>query len=110
MRKIPSLTSRDFEFAQHLYGELNRDILGPPGDGMIIIINDSDEEEEAREETTVDAKVAPSTATVKPSTPSASPANADEDPRAMTDDSNDDLAPGQDAGNSSGGEDEASSP
>jgi hypothetical protein len=26
-------TSRDIEFAQRLYDELNRDLLGPPGEG-----------------------------------------------------------------------------
>jgi hypothetical protein len=37
-------TSHDFEFAQQLDGELNRDFLGPLGDGKIIILIDSDEE------------------------------------------------------------------
>jgi hypothetical protein len=37
-------TSRDEEFARNLFGDLNHDILGPPGDGKIIIIDDSDEE------------------------------------------------------------------
>jgi hypothetical protein len=36
-------TSHDFEFAQCLYDELNRDLLGLPGDGKIIILSDSDE-------------------------------------------------------------------
>jgi hypothetical protein len=98
-------TSCDFEFAQRLYDELNRALLGPSCDGkIIIIISDSDEEEEAREETIVDAKAAPSTAAVKPSTPTASPTNVDEDPGAMP---NDGLALGQDAGKSSGGGEEA---
>jgi hypothetical protein len=39
---IPN-TSHDFEFAQRLYDELNRDLLGLPGDGKIIILSDSDE-------------------------------------------------------------------
>jgi hypothetical protein len=43
-------TSRDEQFARKLYGDLNRDILGPPGDGKIIIINDSDDDDEAQEE------------------------------------------------------------
>jgi hypothetical protein len=49
-------TSHNFEFAQRLYGELNRSLLGPPGDGKIIIISDSGEEEEACEETDASAK------------------------------------------------------
>jgi hypothetical protein len=36
-------TSRDFEFTQWLYGELNRDLLGPSSDGKIIILSDFDE-------------------------------------------------------------------
>jgi hypothetical protein len=42
-------TSRDGEFARKFFGDLNRDILGPPGDGKIIIINDSDDDDEAQE-------------------------------------------------------------
>jgi hypothetical protein len=38
-------TSRDEEFARSLFGDLNRDFLGLPDDGKIIIISDSDEEE-----------------------------------------------------------------
>jgi hypothetical protein len=46
-------TARDFEFAQHLFGKLNRDLLGPLGDGKVIILSDSDKEkEEAHEEKT----------------------------------------------------------
>jgi hypothetical protein len=37
-------TSHNFEFAKHLYSELNRVLLGPPGDGKIIMLSDSDEE------------------------------------------------------------------
>jgi hypothetical protein len=44
-------TSRDFEFTQRLYSELNRDLLGLSDDGKIIILSDSDEKkEEVREE------------------------------------------------------------
>jgi hypothetical protein len=49
-------TSRNFEFAQRLYGELNHALLGPSGDGQIIILSDSDEEkEEVHEEKSTDA-------------------------------------------------------
>jgi hypothetical protein len=82
----------------------------PPGNGKIIIIIDSDVEEEAREETAVDANVMPSTAAMKPLTLAASPADADEDPEETPDDTNGDLALGQDAGKSSDGGDEAGSP
>jgi hypothetical protein len=39
-------TSHDEEFARKLFGDLNRDILRPPGDGKIIIIDDDDEAQE----------------------------------------------------------------
>jgi hypothetical protein len=45
-------TSHDEEFAKNLFGDLNRDIIGPPGDGKIIIIDDSDDDNEAQEEGT----------------------------------------------------------
>jgi hypothetical protein len=47
---------------------------------------------------------------MKPLTLAASPANADEDPGAMPNDSNDGLASGQDAGKSSDGRGEAGTP
>jgi hypothetical protein len=40
-------TSHDFEFAQRLFSELNRAVLGPPGDGKVIVFDDSNEEKEA---------------------------------------------------------------
>jgi hypothetical protein len=43
-------TSRDEEFVRKLFGDLNHDILGPPDDGKIIIIDDSDNDDEAQEE------------------------------------------------------------
>jgi hypothetical protein len=39
-------TSRYAEFTRKLFGDLNCDILGPPGDGKIIIIDDDDAQEE----------------------------------------------------------------
>jgi hypothetical protein len=44
-KPIPD-TARDFEFTQRLFGELNRDLLGPPDGSKVIILSDSDEEEE----------------------------------------------------------------
>jgi hypothetical protein len=55
-------TSRDEEFARKLFGDLNRDILGPPGDGKIIVISDSDDEDETHEDTAVNAEAAPPSA------------------------------------------------
>jgi hypothetical protein len=49
-------TSRDEEFARKLFGDLNRDILGPSGDGKIIIIDDSNDDDEVQEEGTAGAE------------------------------------------------------
>jgi hypothetical protein len=53
-------TSRDEEFARKLFGDLNRDILGPPGDGKIIVISDSNDEDETHEDTTINVVTEPS--------------------------------------------------
>jgi hypothetical protein len=52
--------SRDEGIARRLFGDLNRNVLGPLGDGKIIILRDSDEEEEVHEEKATDAEVMPS--------------------------------------------------
>jgi hypothetical protein len=77
-------TARDAEFARRLFGNLNRDLLRPPDDGKVIVLNDSNEEEEAREKTVADVEAAP---------PASSAANADEDLGKMQDDNSVDLAP-----------------
>jgi hypothetical protein len=46
-------TSHDEQFTRKLFGDLNRNILGPPGNGKIIIIDDSDNDDEAQDEGTV---------------------------------------------------------
>jgi hypothetical protein len=58
-------TSHDEEFTRKLFGDLNRDILGPPGDGKIIIIDDSDDDDNAQEEGTagIDPTTVPASAT-----------------------------------------------
>jgi hypothetical protein len=38
-------TSWDEEIVRKLFGDLNCGLLGPPGNGNVIIFNDSDEEE-----------------------------------------------------------------
>jgi hypothetical protein len=102
--------ARGAEFAKRLFGELNRDLLGLPGDGKVNVISDSDEEEEARVETITDVEATPSTVAGKSSTPASSAADADEDSGKMQVDSSDDIAPGQDTCKSSGGTDEAGVP
>jgi hypothetical protein len=69
-------TSCDFEFAQRLFGELNRALLGPVGDGKIIILSNSGEEEVREEKTTDTEDVAASTAVNPASTTSADADNA----------------------------------
>jgi hypothetical protein len=102
-------TSWDEEFAKRLFDGLNRDILGPPSDGKVIILSNSDEEEEVREEIAANTNVAPS-ATVKSSAPTASATDANEDPKRMQDDNSDGLAPDHEIGNSGSDGDEVGSP
>jgi hypothetical protein len=52
-------TSRNEEFTGKLFCDLNRDILGPPGDGKIIIIDDSDDEAQEEGTAGIDPTVVP---------------------------------------------------
>jgi hypothetical protein len=53
-------TSQYAESAKRLFNDLNRDILGPPGDGKVNVLSDFDEEEEVHEEINADTDAAPS--------------------------------------------------
>jgi hypothetical protein len=81
-------TSWDEELARKLFSDLNRDILGPPGDGKIIVLSDSDDEDEVHEDATVNVEAAPPSAVNSPVTPT-SASDADETPDGMQDDSSD---------------------
>ena len=81
-------TSRDEELARKLFCDLNRDILGPPGDGKIIVLSDSDNEDEVHEDDAVNVEAAPPSAVNSPATP-ASAADADDAPDGVQDDSSD---------------------
>jgi hypothetical protein len=81
-------TSRDEEFTRKLFGDLNRDILGPPGDSKIIIINDSDDEDETHEDAAVNAEAAPPSAAYSVDSPT-SASDADETPNGVSDDNAD---------------------
>jgi hypothetical protein len=59
-------TSHDAEFTKKFFGDLNCDILGPPGDGKVIILDDSDEEKEVSDEKTVDIELTATSAVVNP--------------------------------------------
>jgi hypothetical protein len=79
----PLLTTKDFEFAQRLFGEINCAVLGPLGDGKVIVIDDSDEEKEAQEEKTVSTEPMATSAVVNPA--STFSVDTDDDPtRAKT--------------------------
>jgi hypothetical protein len=69
-------TSRDEEFARKLFGELNRDILEPPGDGKIIIIDDFDNEAQEEGMTDIDPTAVPASAADAPT--GSSVANSDD--------------------------------
>jgi hypothetical protein len=87
-------TSRDEEFARKLFGDLNRDILGPPGDDKIIVISDSDDEDETHEDAAVNVEAAPPSATNSADSPT-SASDVDETPDGV---SNDNADGGDEAG------------
>jgi hypothetical protein len=89
-------TTRDEELTRKLFGDLNRDILGLPGDGKIIVLNDSDNEDGTHEDAAVNAEAAPHSAANSVDSPTSAP-DADDRPDGVSDDNAD-------------GEDEAGSP
>jgi hypothetical protein len=78
-------TSSDEKFVTKLFGDLNLNILGPSGDGKIIIIDDSDNDDEVQEEGTVGAE------------PTAAPASAADAPARSRVDNSDDQGFDQEA-------------
>jgi hypothetical protein len=89
-------TSRDEELARKLFGDLNRDILGPPCDSKIIVLSDSDDEDVMHDDATVNSKAAPPSTANSANSPTSAP-DADDTPDGVPD------------GNADGG-DEAGSP
>jgi hypothetical protein len=79
-------TSRDEKLARKLFGDLNRDILGPPGDGKIIVLSDS--KDEKPEDAAVNAKAAPFSTANSTDSPTSAP-DADETPDGVSDDNAD---------------------
>jgi hypothetical protein len=69
----------DEELVRKLFGDLNRDILGPPGDDKIIVLSDSDDEDEAHEDAALNAEAAPPSVANSTDTPTSAP-DADETP------------------------------
>jgi hypothetical protein len=81
-------TSRDEGLARKLFDDLNRDTLGPPDDGKIIVLSDSDDEDEAHEDAAANAEAAPPSTVNSADTPTSAP-DADETPDGVQDDSSD---------------------
>jgi hypothetical protein len=95
-------TSRDAGFAKKFFGDLNCDILGPPGAGKVIILDDSDEETEAPDEKTTGTELTVTSVAVNPA--STTSTIADDAPTEVKNDNSDDQGPDQEAsgGNSNG--------
>jgi hypothetical protein len=74
--------SPDEAFTRRLFGDLNRDVIGPLDDDKIIILSDSDEEEEVREEKVADVEAVPSSAARSPT----STASGDDAPAGVKND------------------------
>jgi hypothetical protein len=81
-------TSCDAKFTRKPFGDLNCDILRPPGDGKVIILDDSDEEKEALDEKTVGTELAATSAAVNPM-PTATAVVDDAHERVKNDNSDD---------------------
>jgi hypothetical protein len=96
---------RDEEFARRLFGDLNRDVLGPPDDGNIIILSDFNKEgEEVREEKTTDTEDVATSAVVNLA--STASADANDAPMGMKNDNSDYHTPDQEANDSNGSGDD----
>jgi hypothetical protein len=81
-------TSRDEELTRKLFGDLNHDIIGPPGDSKIIVLSDSDDEDETHEDATINAEAAPPSAANSVDSPTSTP-DANETPDGVPDDNAD---------------------
>jgi hypothetical protein len=93
-------TSHDAEFARKLFGDHNRDILRPPGDDKVIILDDSDEEKKVPDEKTVGTELATTSAAVNPM-PTTSAAT-DDVHEGVNNDNSDDQGPDQEASGGNG--------
>jgi hypothetical protein len=100
-------TSLDEDFARRLFSDLNHGLLGPPGDGKVIILNDSEEKEEAREENTTNADATPRSA-MRSLTATASTTDADEALKGVQNDNSDGRTPNREIGDGRSDEAEAS--
>jgi hypothetical protein len=88
-------TSRDAKLTKKLFGDFNRDILGPPVDDKIIVLIDSDDKTEAQEEKTVG--IEPTTAPAFADLASSAPTSANDAPVGVKIGNSDDQGPDQEA-------------
>jgi hypothetical protein len=93
-------TSHNVELAKKLFGGLNRNILGPPGDGKINVLDDSDDETEAQDEKT--AGIKPTAAPASVDQTSTAPTSADDAPARAKISNSDDQGFDQEARGSDG--------
>jgi hypothetical protein len=83
-------TFRNEELGRKLFGDLNRDILGPPGDSKIIVLDDSDDDGEAQEEKTAGIESTTTLASVDDAPAEAKIGNSDDqEPNQEADGGND---------------------
>jgi hypothetical protein len=94
-------TSHNVELTKKLFGDLNCDILGPPGDDKIIVLDDFDEENEAHEGKTASIESKIAYASADPA--SSAPTSANDAPAGAKIDNSDDQGPDQEANFGDGG-------
>jgi hypothetical protein len=84
-------TSHDAEFARKLFGDLNHNILWPPSDNKVIILDDSAEEKEVPDEKMTSIELTATSAAINPA-PTTS-ATADDALEGEKNDNSDDQGP-----------------
>jgi hypothetical protein len=94
-------TSRDAELVKKLFSYLNRDILGPPGDIKIIVLDDFDDKIEARVEKT--AGIEPTTSPTSADLALSAPTRSNDAPAGAKIGNSDDQGPDQEADGGNGG-------
>jgi hypothetical protein len=100
--------SWDEEFIKILFDDLNRDVLGLPGNGKIILSDSDEEEEEVRKEKTTGTEDVATFAVVNPA--SIASADADDAPTGVKNDNSDDHTLDQEVDGNNGSGDDAELP
>jgi hypothetical protein len=96
--------SWDEAFPRRLFGDVNHDVLGPPGDGKIIILSNSDEKEEVHKEMVIDVEAAPCSVLRSPA--STTSTDVGDAPSKAKNDNSNDRTPDQEADNINDGKDD----